>query len=309
MGSLPASGSSMDPTVHAVSRITPLVARRVRHVVNRLPGAFAGDEEAIHELRIAARRLRVVLPLLVKRRKGRRVRHARHRLRDLTRAFGESRDLDVVLPLLAARVRELGPSRARDALVRRLRKDRKRVRRHMANSVAELDPRALRRELRALVPRSDDSADAIARVDKARLVRARELHGLLRHDAVRFDPEALHHIRIRARKLRYVTEAMDALLDEEGAAPALLRQLQDDLGQLHDAHVLAEWLAARAAESAAAGDKALAAEARALGRHFRAQARKLHRAFLASRPGAALSRTVASGKSNGHAVAHANGHT
>jgi CHAD domain-containing protein len=288
-------------------RITPLLARRVRHVLRHVPGAFDGDEEAIHELRVAARRLRAILPVLARHPEGRRVRRAQRKLRHLTRAFGESRDLDVVLPLLRARVEELAPSRARTALVERLKQARRRARRHMASSVAELDPRGLRRALRGVVERSDEKPRALERLHETRKTRGRELRALLHEQGTRFDADALHQIRIRARKLRYVAEAIDALHEHASAAPGLLRKLQDDLGEIHDTHVLAEWLTAQAGELDERGDDVAAAEARALARYFRARGRACHRAFLATDPAGALRRAAAIMKANERALTHAKG--
>src|SRR5262245_48114862 len=79
-----------------------LLRAKVREVFRHLPKALSGDAEAVHQMRVAARRLRVALPLLSLRPDGRRVRRAVTLLRDLTRAAGASRDLDVMLEIVTA---------------------------------------------------------------------------------------------------------------------------------------------------------------------------------------------------------------
>ncbi len=46
------------------ARTTALLRDRVKRVFRELPGALAGEEEAVHQVRVAGRRLRVALPLL-----------------------------------------------------------------------------------------------------------------------------------------------------------------------------------------------------------------------------------------------------
>ena len=57
----------------------------MRGVFRHLPKGLAGDEEAIHQMRIAGRRLRVALPLVARKPDGRRVKRALGVLRELTR--------------------------------------------------------------------------------------------------------------------------------------------------------------------------------------------------------------------------------
>ncbi|PYQ20034.1 MAG: hypothetical protein DMF81_19925, partial [Acidobacteria bacterium] len=82
---------------------------RIRALFRQLPKALTGDEESIHQMRVAGRRLRVALPLLARKPHGRRVRRARRILRQLTRAGGTSRDMDVSLSLFEERVKKIGP--------------------------------------------------------------------------------------------------------------------------------------------------------------------------------------------------------
>ena len=54
-------------------RSSLLLEDRITRVFRELPGAVAGQEEAIHQVRVAGRRLRVALPLLARKGAGRTV--------------------------------------------------------------------------------------------------------------------------------------------------------------------------------------------------------------------------------------------
>src|SRR2546425_2199332 len=114
---LPPLGLTAVPTT-IVDHATPLLKAHVRALFRQLPPALAGDEEAIHQMRVAGRRLRVALPLLARKPNGRRVRRARRILRELTRSAGASRDLDVGVALFDERLGGRGETEARRRTLR-----------------------------------------------------------------------------------------------------------------------------------------------------------------------------------------------
>ena len=50
-------------TPHTADRVTPLLQQRIKALFRPLPKALAGGEEDLHQMRVAARRLRVAIPL------------------------------------------------------------------------------------------------------------------------------------------------------------------------------------------------------------------------------------------------------
>ncbi len=58
---------AVTPDTLPEERSAALLRERVRRVFQELPGALAGNEEPVHQLRVAARRLRIALRLLVRR--------------------------------------------------------------------------------------------------------------------------------------------------------------------------------------------------------------------------------------------------
>ncbi|MGE0452388.1 MAG: CHAD domain-containing protein [Vicinamibacteria bacterium] len=260
---------------------TTLLRGRVRAFFREVPRGLAGEEEAIHQMRVMGRRLRVALPLLALRPDGRRLRRALRLLRDATRAAGVSRDLDVIAGLLATRALGAPASAELRLLLTRLRRARRRARAAMAERLLDLDIARLRRDLRRLLHLG--AADAFSALTRLREQRESEGAALLAEIdglAGRFDPVALHRLRRRIRRLRYAAELRDELRGAELGAARALKELQERLGDVHDAHVLAAWLGSRGDWAAAHGQQALAAEAERQRAHFESASRGLHRALL-----------------------------
>lgn len=274
-------------------RASPLLRQRVRALFKQLPKGLAGDEEAIHQMRVAGRRLRAALPLLARKPDGKRVKRALRVLRELTRAAGQSRDLDVGLDLLERHLegqpnprRPDEPDADQKKMRQRLRSARTRSRGRMAEALLDLEIARLRRDLRRVLSHSPcDLFTVVARLRNARDERGEAL--LARFTALgdRYDPEALHAVRRQSRRLRYIGEVNDALLrDEPSEASALFKSLQDKVGSLHDVHVLARWLEARGNAARQQGRDAEAAAALSLQTHFDERGKELHALLLETRP-------------------------
>lgn len=275
-------------------RLRPLLLERARSLFRNLPGALAGEEEPVHQVRVASRRLRVAIPLLARKPQGRRVRRALRVLKDLTRTAGLARDLDVCVALFE----EKAGARARSVpevvvLRRRLRAARGRARARTADALFDLDLGRLRRDLRSLTGRGPESLFTVL----VRLRRARDVEGKGAQEALarlggRFDPAALHDLRRRARRLRYAAEVGAALREEAAGAPRIFKQVQEALGRVHDAWLLAGWLGRQAAASERKGAAPLASAALDLQAEALELSRAHHRAFLEGSPEALLAQAL-----------------
>ena len=271
-----------------------LFRERVRRVFREFPGALAGKEEPVHQVRVAGRRLRVALPLLARKAKGRRLKRARRILNELTRAAGTGRDLDVLVGLYETRLGGLEtPSAEQREILRRMRAARARTRARLADGILDLDIDRLRRDLRQI--RARGTADAFSILRRTQAVREREGATLLRRLAAvgnRYDPEALHGLRRRVRRLRYTAEVDEVVRGAESRASDTWKKLQDAIGALHDVHVLAGWLDRQARRAAARGDRTLAAAAKAERARFEAEGRRVHRKLLAAVPAEMAARAL-----------------
>jgi CHAD domain-containing protein/CYTH domain-containing protein len=241
----------------ALERLDRLLDARVRL-------GHAEDVEALHDFRVALRRLRSVLrayrePLANSIGAG-----TFRRLRDLARATGESRDLEVHLAWLEAQRATLTP-RLRiglDAIRARL-AERKatadtRLERAIGGTFPHLAHRVRRRLARYDAPvlagpsHADPPFAAVMALGARRKIE--ELRLAL--DAVRSaaDEADSHRARIVAKRLRYLLDPVSSLVPGAAELSTKLSELQDQLGVLHDAHVFAPELVAAA--SAAAGEHA-----------------------------------------------------
>jgi CHAD domain-containing protein len=267
-------------------RSARLLQDRVRRVFRELPGALGGHDEAVHQVRVAGRRLRVALPLVARKGDSRTVRQAVKVLRRLTRAVGAGRDMDVVLGLYQDRLDLFrSPSAEQRALLSRLRAARARSRSQVTEDVLDLDIDGLRHNLRRLLRAgAAEAPEALARV---RGLREHQGAALLRgfsQVGTRYDPAALHSLRRRVRRLRYAAEVEDAVRGDDSRAPALWKRLQDAIGVIHDHHVLASWLEEQARTAQARNNPLLARAALRERRAFVGLGRLLHRALLETRP-------------------------
>lgn len=271
---------------------TPLLRERIRSLFLEVPQGLAGNEESIHQMRVAGRRLRVAIPILAQQPEGKRARRALKVLRQLTRAAGASRDLDVIVGLLDAELRAAGTlSDEGRVLERRLQAARRRGKTRMADALMDLEIAQLRRDLRRLVRRrAEDLFTGLSRLHQQRDLGGRELVDGFTALAETFDPERLHELRKRARRLRYAAEVSVVLRGKPSEAPDVFRDLQGDLGEIHDLHVLATWLKAQATAAERRGEAAQATEATRLSLVFESKARERHQALLTSNPIATVER-------------------
>jgi len=203
-------------------RVGELMRRRVRALARALPAARRGDPPAIHQARVATRRLREALPLVTSGARGRKL---RRRVRRLTRALGSVRELDVALETLDAFAREV--PRAAAARVRQvLREERRRLCAAMARELAGVDLDKLGRRAIRAARRSQD-IDVRARAAR----RAGRLRAAIAN--------AGHEVRIAVKQLRYALELARDVRGGRTAAPLRpLKAAQDLLGRMHDLEVL-----------------------------------------------------------------------
>ena len=244
---------------------------------------------------MAGRRLRVALPLLAHKAKGRRLKRARRILNELTRAAGTGRDLDVLVGLYETRLGNLEtPSAEQRQILRRLRRRAVTEPRQAGGR----HPRPGHRPPAARPPPDPGPGDGrhghhtSADPGGARSSRAPPSSDDSRPSASRYHPEALHALRRRVRLLRYTANVNDIVSGAESGTSDTWKALQDAIGALHDVHVLAGWLERQARRAAGRGERNLAAAAKAERARFETEGRRLHRKLLAARPGEMVARAL-----------------
>lgn len=222
------------------------------------------DTEALHDFRVGLRRLRSTLGIyrdLLAESVGKKL---AKRLKALADSTGEGRDAEVALVWLDQAVQSdppPGPSarpahrwfRARLAAVREraYAEIAERIEEDFAPLAGRLRERlsVYRAEVRldeAGTPRrfGDVAAAALGRLGEKIVA---DLAGVVSAE----DEENSHRARITAKRIRYLLEPFAAECPEARAAAKRLKQLQELLGELHDAHVLERTLKDAAEEAGA----------------------------------------------------------
>lgn len=241
-----------------------LLARRLAAVLAQLPGVRDDeDPEAVHDMRVATRRLRAALaaaePFYGK---GAFHTNAR-RVQQLAQALGQVRDADVLLAYLRGRAMVVADDErvGVQGLIDAIAADRAVARDDLdpvldrwgeeGRYVTEFGRFAAKAKARGGKAKRDDRVAAVAaRALDRDLERFTKRAALL--DEEGGSSEEFHALRIAGKKLRYTIEFFAPVLgaDADGLLSSL-KSLQELLGEIHDRDVLIDllaWERARALE-------------------------------------------------------------
>ena len=226
-----------------------LLKKRLDRFTRVLHGVEQGDVPALHQARVASRRLRELMPTLQI--EGGTARKLARRLRKLTARLGAVRELDVLVLLID----ELHLSRRRSsgALGRvgvTISKSRDEARKKLLAHVPIAEMSRLARKLDRIVcdlrqAEGSSSRSAIRSwrwaIDARVARRASRLSLVMARAGALYLPERLHAVRIAVKKLRYAVELAS---EAAGAGPdadfRALTRGQDLLGRMHDMQLLIE---------------------------------------------------------------------
>lgn len=221
--------------------------------------ASSADPEALHDYRVALRRLRSCLRSYRGELASTVTGKSRRRLRRLARATNRSRDLEVHLKWLTAQQATAGELERPGIawLIARLEETQRREREAMLALDERLFPgvhQRLRRQLMyyPVMVRLEPHADppTTASVTARQMGRAaRRLERRLERIDGEHDEAEIHRSRIAAKHLRYLLEPFAADLPGGGALIERLKGLQDRFGDVHDAHVFLPTLRTALAET------------------------------------------------------------
>ena len=219
--------------------------------------ARSGDQAAVHQLRVASRRIREALPVISDAQRSPRVKRTRRKVRALTRLLGVIRERDVSLSLLAALEKDHSEDRPAIAAVREATVAERQV---LHDDLGKrLDPVKLEKLVEKLTRvagrakpangqrrrgrRRDASEDRKWQLGiAARVVRrAKQLRQAIEHAGALYAPGRLHGVRVSTKKLRYALElGHEARIHGWQSGIRALKEIQDILGQLQDREALVE---------------------------------------------------------------------
>ncbi len=207
-----------------------------------------GDDRALHDFRVALRRLRSTVRAYAEHLGGSVGDRDRRRLADLASATGNARDLEVHAAWVAGHIGGM-PRHERagaERSLRGLRADQSKaddgLRRHVAKDFGRVRWRLARRlrfyrvevdvDEPAGGPRMSAVLARLALDHAARLERRLDAVGTID------DQDEAHRARIAAKRLRYLVEPFAPELEGGSELIKRIKRLQDALGEMHDAHEL-----------------------------------------------------------------------
>ncbi|MGE5140783.1 MAG: CHAD domain-containing protein [Rudaea sp.] len=262
-GSIPSKASSKrpkngvgirthDPITQAGRKIVAIQFARIRVLEDAV--RKGDDADAIHDMRVATRRMRSAFRLLARYYSGKNAKKAQALTRELAGLLGTVRDLDVMLDGLRSFAATLPLERQRslDPLISDWQARRARAQKDLVHFLDAQDYREWVKRVERFIESKNESdaarvGDVIPWMLWKRYTKVRE-----------FEPRAqqaglatLHRLRIQCKRLRYAIEFFAETLGPESQTLLdPLIALQDYLGELHDADVasqlVTEFVAGRA---------------------------------------------------------------
>jgi CHAD domain-containing protein len=246
-------------TLTAAEVVRKAIRRSYARLIENETAVFGGnDPEAVHQARVATRRLRSDLKTFERFLEHEWTVGLRGELRWLGADLGAVRDTDVLRDRLYAHAAQLPPGDAETArhVLRRLDADRDSALASLTVSLRQPRYAELTAALavaasqpRLLIAACTRADHALAPVVKKRWRKLdRAVRKLGRHPA----DGALHAVRIKAKRCRYAAEAAEPAFRKPARRFAsAMAQVQEVLGEQHDAVTAIAWLSKTAQECSA----------------------------------------------------------
>ena len=254
-------GSLLLPYEESCKKVRELALRQLNRFISYESKVLKGDDaEAIHDMRVASRRLQQVLDLLYPKPRPPEVRRLRNQIRRGRQVLGDVRNCDVLLDMVG---HSLGRKRsahreAWTAVQHYLRMRRSESFLRTMRKLGKINLTVFYVNLKELLQQDkaqDRTPERHARAEVAtRGGFAKDLTSALEAAWTRFEsqiehsrrsprPEVIHGARIATKRIRYLLEVFHEF-GVPGSADALswLRQLQKHLGDWHDLEVLEQMM-------------------------------------------------------------------
>lgn len=233
----------LSPQMRFAKAALPVIKDRLEDVLANEAGTREGaDEEPLHDMRVASRRLRAALEAFRECFPRPAYRPVRAMAAQLTRDLGTVRDLDV---LLAELRRQAGRATHEEqpgvrSLILAMETERAQARLPMLATLDDLQQHDFRHRVLSLARKAHGPGHSLsAEGRKQCLARLADLYDFAPyvHDEAR--SEELHEMRKAAKHLRYGMEIFRVCLGptvKERIAD--VKEIQDSIGQIHDCDVL-----------------------------------------------------------------------
>ena len=207
------------------------------------------DIEAIHQMRVASRRLRAAIDVsnqaITKKQRERWYAN----IQKITSSLGRSRDLDVQIDFVAGYLEKLESTKDRPGIERlllRLRQSRERYQPKVVNAIDRFEQNPaiekMAKRLHEMIldaSRATDQANALGPFKQAGVQINKKIEELHAYRPFVDRPTMntqLHEMRLCAKRLRYTLEVFGPTYPDNALGPATntARKLQNLLGKIHD---------------------------------------------------------------------------
>ncbi len=275
-----AEPARLEPCASEADGFAAIAHACLRHYrLNEMVLLERADPEALHQARVALRRLRSAMRLFRPTLRGKDEQKLRDELRWFARHFGEARNLGVLVERLEA-------AKTDDDVIAPLREALTKAHRRIARALRSKRGRALFLELILWVETGswrdqERSSEALAGLAGEQLDKHWRRVAKRATNLEAQGPEQRHRLRIAVKAMRYSAEFLAPLFADKAVAArrdrfiGALKALQDRLGELNDAWTagqMSQDLPARLRQAIAAAhpqadtEKAIAAASKALKR-------------------------------------------
>ena len=262
-----------------------LIRQRLASLTRVLPSARSGDVTAIHQARVATRRLRAALPIVSGGAKGRKLTKAISRV---TRALGLVHEIDGAILNVDELAANVSVAAEGMGLLRTILEDeRQRLCADMVRQIDRTDLERVERKALAAARRlhaggedAPTESKRLREVSKSAARRAVALQAAIENAGGIYLPDRLHQVRIAVKKLRYVLEISKELNRSRASARLrTLKSVQDLLGRMHDLEVLIMRIRALQGSDRAPA-LTVSADLDRLVRHLETECRQLHVRYM-----------------------------
>lgn len=238
-----------DPRASTREMLGAIIASSVLRLAEQAPLLPHGiDSEAVHQARVATRRLRSDLRTFRTLFNHQWAESLRAELSWLADLLGQVRDADVLFDRMIASLAEIdGPPTGRRVVLRQLTARREAARAHMLQGLATPRYAVLLESLvgaaRAPVlsgPADEPAGEALPGFAVTPWKKLQHAVGRLSENP---SDDDLHAVRIAAKRARYAAEAVEPLVGSAARRyAAAVAELQGALGDYHDTVVARQWL-------------------------------------------------------------------
>jgi CHAD domain-containing protein len=260
----PAISGGTTPPANEWNKVRKLAVRHLNRFISLEAKVLKGDDpNAIHDMRVASRRLQQVLELIFPTPLPREARRLRRKIRRCRRALGDVRNCDVLLELVERRLarRRSSHREAWTAVQRHLQERRTESFTRASRKLSRLNLAVFYMRTKSILDRLGAKADqgqiaqplahpggAVLEPFPKRLAQVlvgvwSEFEKQVATSHSEPSATSIHAARIGAKRLRYLLEVVNQFgIPGSSQSLAWLRRIQQHLGDWHDMEVLEEMI-------------------------------------------------------------------